>query len=53
MPDEPETTLADLRVLDLSDGIAGAYCARLFAGYGADVSVVEPPAGNPLRSHEA
>jgi crotonobetainyl-CoA:carnitine CoA-transferase CaiB-like acyl-CoA transferase len=53
MPDEPETTLADLRVLDLSDGIAGAYCARLFAGYGADVIVVDPPAGNPLRRHGA
>ena len=53
MPDETESTLADLRVLDLSDGIAGAYCARLFAGYGADVIVVEPPAGNPLRGHEA
>jgi crotonobetainyl-CoA:carnitine CoA-transferase CaiB-like acyl-CoA transferase len=53
MSDEAETTLADLRVLDLSDRIAGAYCARLFAGYGADVVVVEPPAGNPLRGHEA
>ena len=53
MPDETESTLADLRVLDLSDGIAGAYCARLFAGYGADVIVVEPPAGNQLRGHEA
>jgi crotonobetainyl-CoA:carnitine CoA-transferase CaiB-like acyl-CoA transferase len=52
MPDETEATLADLRVLDLSDGIAGAYCARLFAGYGADVVIVEPPAGNPLRGHE-
>jgi crotonobetainyl-CoA:carnitine CoA-transferase CaiB-like acyl-CoA transferase len=52
MPDETEATLADLRVLDLSDGIAGAYCARLFAGYGADVVVVEPPAGNALRGHE-
>ncbi len=53
MPDEPETTLADLRVLDLSGAIAGAYCSRLFAGYGADVIVVEQPAGNPLRGHEA
>ena len=53
MPDEPETTLADLQVLDLSDRIAGAYCARLFAGYGADVILIEPPTGNPLRRHEA
>jgi crotonobetainyl-CoA:carnitine CoA-transferase CaiB-like acyl-CoA transferase len=53
MPDEAESTLADLQVLDLSDRIAGAYCARLFAGYGADVILIEPPAGNPLRGHEA
>ena len=43
------TTLADLRVLDLSDGIAGAFCTKLFAGYGADVIAVERPGGNPLR----
>jgi len=43
------TTLEDLRVLDLSDGIAGAYCTKLFADYGADVIAIEPPYGNPLR----
>ncbi len=53
MPDEQESTLADFRVLDLSGGIAGAYCARLFAGYGADVIVVEPPAGSELRPQKA
>jgi crotonobetainyl-CoA:carnitine CoA-transferase CaiB-like acyl-CoA transferase len=51
MRDEPGTTLADLRVLDLSDGVAGAFCTRLFAGYGADVIVLEPPSGHPLRRH--
>src|SRR3989442_13178081 len=45
------STLSDLRVLDLSDGVAGAYCTKLFAGYGADVIAVEPPSANPLRSH--
>ncbi len=29
-------------VLDLSDNIAGAYCGRLLAGFGADVMKVEP-----------
>jgi crotonobetainyl-CoA:carnitine CoA-transferase CaiB-like acyl-CoA transferase len=53
MPDEEETTLADLRVLDLSDGVAGAYCTSLFAGYGADVILIEPPGGNPLRRHKS
>jgi len=49
MPEEPEDGLASLRVLDLSSGIAGAYCTKLFAAYGADVIVVEPPGGSPLR----
>ena len=53
MPEEAESTLADLRVLDLSGRIAGAYCARLFAGYGADVIVIEPPAGSELRLEKA
>lgn len=47
----PDTTLADLRVLDLSDGVAGAFCTRLFAGYGADVIALEPPSGHSLRRH--
>ena len=51
MPDKPETSLADLRVLDLSDGAAGAFCTRLFAGYGGDVIVLEPPSGHTLRIH--
>src|SRR5437667_145542 len=47
----PPTSLSDLRVLDFSDGVAGAYCTKLFAGYGADVIALEPPAGHPLRRH--
>jgi crotonobetainyl-CoA:carnitine CoA-transferase CaiB-like acyl-CoA transferase len=38
-----------VRVLDLSDGRAGAYCARLLALTGADVVVGEPPEGSHLR----
>ena len=38
-----------VRVLDLSDGRAGAYCARLLAMAGADVVVGEPPEGSALR----
>jgi crotonobetainyl-CoA:carnitine CoA-transferase CaiB-like acyl-CoA transferase len=51
MPDAFETTLSDLRVLDLSRSIAGAYSTKLFADYGADVITLEPPAGHPLRRH--
>jgi crotonobetainyl-CoA:carnitine CoA-transferase CaiB-like acyl-CoA transferase len=36
-------------VVDLSSGIAGAYCTRLLADGGAAVVKVEPPGGDPLR----
>ncbi|HXG36840.1 MAG TPA: CoA transferase [Dehalococcoidia bacterium] len=44
-----EPILKGVRVLDLTRNIAGAYCCRLFADYGAEVIVVEPPSGHPLR----
>ena len=46
---EPLDALRILRVLDLSDGIAGAYCAKLLADAGAVVVKLEPPDGHPLR----
>ncbi len=42
--------LSDLRVVDLSNGIAGAFCSKLFADFGADVIKVEPSSGDPTRS---
>lgn len=42
--------LAGIRILDLSTGIAGAFCCRLLAGFGADVYKVEPPEGDRSRS---
>ncbi|MBI4635998.1 MAG: CoA transferase [Candidatus Rokubacteria bacterium] len=41
---------AGLRVVDLSQGIAGPYCAMLLAQHGADVIKVEPPAGDWSRT---
>ena len=49
MSSERETDLSEIRIIDLSQAIGGAYCAMLFAGCGADVIAVEPPEGNPLR----
>lgn len=41
--------LAGLRVLDLS-GASGQYCGKMFSDLGADVILVEPPGGSPVRS---
>jgi len=51
-PHPPKAALDDLMVLDLSDSMAGAWCSRLFADFGADVTLVEPPSGHPLRVHK-
>ena len=40
-------------VIDLSVGIAGAYCTKLLADGGAQVVKVEPPEGDPLRRWSA
>src|SRR5262245_15004966 len=41
--------LAGVQVVDLSSGLAGAYCAKLLADGGATVVKVEDPGGDPLR----
>lgn len=45
-----EAPFAGLRVVDLSQGVAGPYCAMLLAQHGADVIKVEPPVGDWSRS---
>jgi crotonobetainyl-CoA:carnitine CoA-transferase CaiB-like acyl-CoA transferase len=45
--------LVDLVVVDLSSGIAGAYCTKILADGGAEVIKVEPPEGDPLRRWSA
>jgi crotonobetainyl-CoA:carnitine CoA-transferase CaiB-like acyl-CoA transferase len=42
----------DLRVLDLSCGLAGAYAAKLLTDLGADVVHWEPAGGDPLRRED-
>lgn len=45
--------LDELRVVDASVRIAGAYTSKLFADLGAEVVMLEPPTGHPLRSRRA
>ena len=48
----PVGVLDGVKVLDLSEDIAGSFCARLLADYGADVLKLEPPGGAALRRME-
>jgi CoA:oxalate CoA-transferase len=46
----PEGALADITILDLTHHIAGPYCTKLLATYGAEVIKIERPGtGDPAR----
>lgn len=45
----PEGALSDLRVVDISQGVAGPYAGKLLADFGAAVTKVEPPEGDYAR----
>jgi len=45
----PQAPFTDWRVLELSNGIAVSYCAKMFADAGAEVVKIESPQGDSLR----
>jgi len=51
--DEPHAPLEGYQIIDLSSGVAGAYCTKILADGGAEVIKLEPPEGDPLRSRSA
>ena len=45
--------LENITVIEASEGVAGAFCGRMLAGFGATVIKIElPPAGDWIRSAE-
>lgn len=48
---QPRGPLAGVRILELGSLIAGPFCGRVLADFGAEVLKIEPPgAGDPLRT---
>jgi crotonobetainyl-CoA:carnitine CoA-transferase CaiB-like acyl-CoA transferase len=51
--DSRPTPLDDVRVVEISDRIAGDYCGKLLVDAGAAVRKIAPPQGDSLRSFTA
>lgn len=47
---ETAEALGGLKVVNLSQTLGGAFVGQFFADFGAEVVLVEPPGGSPLRA---
>ena len=45
----PYDVLSGLKVLDLSQRLAGSFCAKILGSYGCEVVKVAPLGGDPIR----
>jgi len=45
----PARPLAGIRIVELAEDVAGEYCGKLLADFGAEVIKLEKPQGSPVR----
>src|SRR5712671_7621718 len=44
------SALTDIRIVELAESVAGEYCGKLLADFGAEVIKIERPGGSPTRA---
>src|SRR5580704_9105710 len=49
-PDQPFGALSDIRIIDLTQMLAGPYGTMVLADHGAEVVKIEPPEGDVTRA---